>query len=281
MGPLILGSTGHLGTALAKVWPQTPGTGTGLWHHRPNSPSLHEPSFVWDMLGTPPPALPEGISGIICLAGVMGSDPKSLALNTDLALAAYDLAQKSGVSRVLIASSQAVYGNAPCRFKETDFCNPANAYGVAKLEMENALKDAPGITFMRLGNVVGTDTLFKLAAQRNITLDRLPNGQSPRRSYIGPSTLARVLTALLDPKITVPHVLNIANPQTVEMSALMKAGHVDFTWKEAPANALAVSELDVSELMKIIALPESNATALVNEARESGWAKYEPQRARP
>ena len=68
----------------------------------------------------------------------------------------------------------------------------------------------------------------------------------------------------------------LANPRTVEMSALMKAAHIDFTWKAAPETVLSDLELDVTTLMNIIKIPDGNAADLVKEASQSGWAKYNP-----
>ena len=82
-GPLILGSTGRVGRALARIWDSP-----AIWQHRNGAQAPATPAVVWDILDTPAPAL-SGVSGIVLLAGATGG--AGLAQTTPLAQAACDL----------------------------------------------------------------------------------------------------------------------------------------------------------------------------------------------
>ena len=271
-GPLILGATGKVGQALAKVWPDD----AGLWQHRPGTapPVIAKfpgQSFEWDILGATPPPLPRGLTGMVVLAGVTDGTDKALERNTDLALTAIKAAQAAGIPRILVASTQAVYGTENLLVNEASSCKPTAAYGKAKRAMEIALTGLPGVTCLRLGNVAGSDSLFRAAQDGPVTLDRFANGHGPHRSYIGPETLAHVLTRLLDPALTLPPVLNVASPGLVGMDAILRAAQVPFATRAAPAYALEALEMDVSKLLGFAPLPQVSARSLVEEARRAGW----------
>ncbi|WP_306151804.1 NAD(P)-dependent oxidoreductase [Roseovarius sp. MMSF_3281] len=273
-GPLILGATGKVGQALARLWPKA--AGAGLWQYRPGTSDdvingFPGPSVAWDILSAPPPALPRGLSGAIVLAGVTGVDERALARNTDLALAGVKAARNAGIARVLVASSQAVYGNERATVEETTPCNPTTPYGKAKLAMERALAGVPGVTCLRLGNVAGADSLFGAAARGPVTLDRFADGSSPQRSYIGPETLAHVVQRLLDPALPLPPVLNVANPGLVAMDEILAAAGLEHVTRPAPATALPKLQLDVTRLCELVPLPGAEARGLVAEARRGGW----------
>ncbi|WP_294606537.1 NAD-dependent epimerase/dehydratase family protein [uncultured Roseovarius sp.] len=272
--PIILGATGQVGQALARVWPAA--APRGIWQYRPGADrrtvaGFPGTAFSWDILAEPAPDLPPGASGMIVLAGVTGHDAKALARNTDIAVAAVRAARAAGISRVLVASTQAVYGTGAARVSEADPCVPTAPYGRAKLEMEVALAACPEVTCLRLGNVAGTDTLFRTAARHPVTLDRFADGTSPRRSYIGPVTLADVLLGLLDPGLGLPRVLNVANPGVLAMDDVLKAASLEFTYRAAPPDALALLELDVTRLSGLVALPSADPDRLIAEARKGGW----------
>ena len=271
-GPLILGGTGLVGRSLARVWPSD--APPALWQHRPGAaPVGPGETLCWDILGGAAPPLPRPVSGLIVLAGVMGTEPERLRRNTDLALAGLALARREGISRVLVASSQAVYGRPGAPVAETDPAVPTTPYGAAKRDMEQALAGAPGVTCLRLGNVAGTDSLFKAAAGGGaLTLDRIAaTGAGPRRSYIGPVTLACVLRGLLAHPGPLPPLLNLAAPGTVTMDAILDAAGVPFETRPAPETALAEMELDVSRLAALVPLERAEAGQLVAEARQAGW----------
>lgn len=266
-GPLILGASGEIGRSLARIWAATvPEAGPGLWQHRPGVRPLSEvPTLCWDILTEAPPALPAGLSGIVVLAGVTSGDAAALGLNTRLAEAGLALARAHGIPRVLLASSQAVYGAHPGPAREDSPCAPLNAYGAAKLAMERALAGAPEVTALRIGNYAGSGALFRAARQGPVMLDQFPDGRSPRRSYIGPVSFARVLAALLAHPGPLPPVLNVALPGAVEMAALLEAATLPFTFRPAPAAALAEAVMDVTALQTLLPLPAAAAGPLMAE----------------
>jgi len=264
---VILGATGQVGQALARVWPAS--APRGIWQHRPGVQAdildiFPGETLAWDILKDPAPVLPKTASSMIVLAGVMGADEATLAQNTTLALAAVKAARMAGIARVLVASTQAVYGTDVAQVLEDDPCLPAAPYGRAKLAMEHALAPYPEVTCLRLGNVAGTDALFRAAARQPVTLDRFADGSSPRRSYIGPVTLAAVLLGLCDPALDLPPVLNVASPGVLDMHDVMTAAQVDLTTRAAPAGALAC----------LVPLAPVTARGLIDEARRGGWLPY-------
>lgn len=273
--PLFLGGTGRVGQALARLWPQIAedrNIGPGIWQYRgPDRPQVADETLRWDILREPAPELTSPVSAVILLAGVMGSDPEALAMNVSLAKAAAHLARRQGNLRLITFSTQAVYGRQTGPITEASPCHPENPYGHAKLEMEKALETYPFSVSLRIGNVFGTDTLSRTAESKAVTLDRFPDGRSPRRSYIGPLTLGRVLARLLDPELDVPSVLNVASPGVFAMGTLLEAAGVSFETRPAPESALPELELDVTALAQLVPGLETTAEDLVAEARAGGW----------
>ena len=271
-GPLILGSTGRVGQAFRALsaagrWPGP----DPLWHGRRGCDL-----WPWDMREAPP-ALPGSPTGIILLAGVTAGD--GLAQNSALALAALALARRSGCWPLLVCSSGAVYGRATGPVGESSPAVAPNPYGQAKRAMEDALHHAlrPGdrVTCLRLANVAGCDQLFAAMARGPVALDRFADDRAPRRSYVGPLTLARLMTRLiaLDRAGTaLPFLLNLAQSGTVGMDAIATAAGAAWHPVPAPASALAALELDTRRLATLVTVPPANAEGLVAEARAAGWA---------
>lgn len=149
--------------------------------------------------------------------------------NVTLALAAVRAGAKAGVP-VLLSSSAAVYGNQTGVLDETCPLAPLNAYGQAKARMEReaqALAQNLGarVTSLRIGNIAGVDAILG-GWRAGFALDRFADGATPRRSYIGAVTLARVLGDLARCSVggrDLPDVLNVAAPGMIEMGALLDA----------------------------------------------------------
>jgi hypothetical protein len=114
---------------------------------------------------------------------------------------------------------------------------------------------------MRIGNVAGADSLFAAIGRgRRVQLDRFPNGQGPRRSYIAPEDFLQVVQALIRcPLDDVPSILNVSAPKATEMQAIAEAAGCEVSWKEAPETANELVELDTSLLQRIVPLPMSCA----------------------
>lgn len=265
-GPLILGSTGRLGRALARVWPAGQGA---VWQHRPGAAPPRAPSLAWDILTEPCPDLPEQPDGIILLAGPVRGD---MSPTTPLARVAAALAAR-WQTRLLIASSQAVYGAPVGPADEKTPIAPTTPYGEAKAAMETAVAGQKDVTCLRIGNVAGCDALLGAAAQQtSLSLACWPDGQSPQRSYIGPATLARALCDLLAAKDPLPPVLNCAQPGALTMADLLDAADVAHTPREATASDLRRLELDVAALSAWVNLPPADPATLIAEARAAGWS---------
>ena len=280
--PLVLGATGRIGTGFqrlvqAGLWPGPP----PVWQVRPGAARPAGGVLDWDMLGPDdPPDL--SFHGIICLAGVVAGP---VDLNTDLALAAIDLAQRRGGGPVLLTSTAAVYGPVAGPVDEQAACNPLGPYGRAKLAMEDAVARhldrlgaaAPAVCILRIGNVAGADVLLLQAAQGRVSLDQFDGGAGPVRSYIGMQSLALVMLRLIGLATTgpvLPAVLNLAAPDPVAMEDLLQAANVPWDWQAAPATALARMTLDTRLLTSLVPLgPESATPAeLIRQARLTGWS---------
>jgi UDP-glucose 4-epimerase len=240
---LLVGSSGNVGRMVLHHWSQRMGESTSvIAQHRDKNRS---DGFFWPLLETAGSQLKkQKISTIICLAGVTPETGVDLALNTTIANNVLKAAYTSGVKRILLASSSAVYGAAQgCR--ENDANNPVNTYGVAKVKMETACAPWRGagleICCLRIGNVVGADALMKnitrLNGSKPVSIDCFSDGRGPVRSYIGPKTLAEVLFTLATQKRPLPETLNVASPHEVYMEELAEAASYPFTFISAPASA--------------------------------------------
>ena len=240
-GPLVLGAGGRVGTmwrrlAAQGLWPEP------VWHTRDG----RDGTLAWDMGGPPPPwRAPPG--GLVVLA--RGDEPA-------LARAALALAARDGSAPVLLASSQAAYGDVPQPCREDGPALPSGAYGRAKLALE---AEASGACALRIGNVAGAGALFDAMAAGPVTLDRLPDGSAPRRQWVGPLALGPLL--------------NLAQPGLVPMDAVLRAAGVPFAWRDNPA-ALPSVEMDLSRLQALAPLPPATPETLVSEARLAGWRPH-------
>lgn len=258
-GPLILGATGQIGRMLracaAEVWDVEP-----IWQSR----RADTQSLRWDILNDSAPDV--SCSGIIMLAGRV-SDPAKVHIA--LAKAACDLGERLGV-RVLIASSQAVYGAAENLVSETSPCAPVSEYGRAKLAMEQSVAGRSNVCCLRIGNVVGADQLMQSAATGRVALDQWEDGTGPSRAMIGPVSLGAAFAGLMR-SAEVPPILNLAQPGVVSMQSLVEETGAELDWVRAGPNALHRLELDVSAAQALVSLDVPSAARLVAEARQCGW----------
>jgi len=254
------------------AWANTAGI-SPLWQTRENAP----PGWIGcDILHDP-----EGLKTacvradvILTLAGVTPAPGADMDQNSALALA---VQRAAGGRPHLLASSAAVYGRAggPCR--ESDTVQPAAPYGAAKLAMERAvLAEGGPVTCLRIGNVAGADQILGRAGQGETrALDRFPDGRTPRRSYIGPATLARVLADLAKAAgqgRALPGILNVTAPGTVEMAALLDAAGCPWIPRAAPPDAIAEVALDIAALSRFTRPDSATGTAAALVAE---WRAYQ------
>jgi len=169
---------------------------------------------------------------------------------------------------LFLCSSAAVYGDAPGPYAEDDTPHPVTPYGRAKRLMEHAAAaSAANVTCMRIGNVAGADALLgphRPGATTPIMLDRFLDGSTPRRSYIGPLTLARVLADLMRMAVAgtaLPPTLNVAGGGAVQMSDVLAAADMTWVAQPAPATALPALTLDTRRLACLVDLPNDAGTS--------------------
>lgn len=257
---LVIGASGRVGRLLAKAWAQA-GQGPCL-QHRGAALEWSGPQLHWQPLSGEP--LPQGFAAMILLATARG-DPALSARLTEACLAA---AKAAGIGKVLFASSSAVYGsNAGNPCAEDTPTHPLNPYGHSKLEAEaiaaRCRAQGTEITALRIGNVAGADALLTNPA-RPLVIDCFASGQGPLRSYIGPQTMARLLSDMLE--IPLPPTLNLASTPT-RMQDLAKAAALPWRFQPAPATAYEHITLDLTRLAQLLPLPAQTAAQITAEWR--------------
>ncbi|EPX77762.1 NAD-dependent epimerase/dehydratase family protein [Litoreibacter arenae] len=218
-----------------------------------------------------------GLSGIIALSGATPSTRGNLSETALLADAVLSAAVKAGVPRVLFTSSSAVYALGE-NLSESDEPAPTSDYGQAKVDMESVVAQSAGTTLdaccLRIGNVAGADALLGRKSNTPVLLDRFPDGHGPRRSYIGPIQLAKVLERLMLHPARLPLVLNVAAEPPVRMSDLLQAAGLPWEWVPAPEERLKTQSitLDCTGLAKITgkASLAASPASMIAELRKLG-----------
>lgn len=299
---LILGGNGRIAQLFRRDWAHLLTSGSDLrWQMRRPSggpaearaSQTHPDVRIFSPIEDPAALLQaaQGCDVILCLAGSIAGRGADLQDNWRLAEAALQAAAASGprpatgrCAQVFLASSAAVYGNQPGPLSEGGPLAPATPYGAAKAEMEQRAAalarqlDVP-VCMLRIGNIAGLDAI--LGGWRvGFTLDQFADGRSPQRSYIGMRCLSRVMAQLLQSALlpptalpVLPAVLNLAQPQPVEMGDLLWAADLPFATGPAPQAAIAEVSLDVSRLQSLVPaelLPQANAAQMVREWRALG-----------
>jgi UDP-glucose 4-epimerase len=254
---LVLGASGRLGAMLRGFWPVA---GDLVPQGRRALPG----GVAFDLLAAPDLAgdAAQSARAVFCLAGVTPAyaahSGASLSDNRDLALASIEGAARGGAGRVFVISSAAVYGASGGVLREDAVCSPVSDYGVAKLEMEEAAlvraaRLGQPVSILRIGNVAGADAILG-GWHKSMQIDQLADGTTPRRSYIGPRSLAQALHGL-SVCDNVPEILNVALPGAVSMGGLLNAAGL--AWRPRPAGpeTIAHVELDTSRLTELVELP--------------------------
>ena len=273
MQVLITGAAGRLGQLLRKVWLREQPLGFDpVWSARHR---VFPAAIAWDIMSDPAPFIAEG-SVILHLAGALRGDAAALSSNSDLALKVCAAAKKAGVKHVFLASSASVYQATSGNLVEVQPPCPQSDYGRAKLNMErDALcwahgigADAPGVTCLRIGNVLGADALLgKAASEREILLDPVSgHDRGPMRSYIGPHAFAQTLAALVIRAARgapLPKILNIAAPKPVYMADLLIAAKHPFCFGPPNSDVIPMVSLCTSRLAALVPLPAMPAETIV------------------
>ena len=273
---LLTGGSGRVGRMLIRHWQAAPPQTQIVVQKRQQTG--RENVLVWDPLLAPLPPYVGQIACLIAFAGVTPASRGALEDNAAIAQATLAAAHGAGIPRVLLTSSSAVYG-IPTRkaaFTEKNPVAPMNAYAVAKARMEAVCDDwrARGleVCVLRIGNVVGADSLFlngaKATGEHPMRLDQFADGRGPRRSYIGPASLARVIETLAAATIPLPQVMNVAAPQPVDMADLAQAAGMPWVWQAAgQAAATQHITLDMTQLSGLHAFDpqESDPVEMVRQ----------------
>ncbi|KIN74318.1 NAD-dependent epimerase/dehydratase family protein [Sulfitobacter guttiformis] len=268
---LLLGAGGRLGQMLCRFWPQPELLCTQSRQYRAGALRF-DPLAAPDVLA----AAAADMRSVICLSGVTpahaAASGDSMSLNTTLALAAVAAAPLS--ARVFVVSSAAVYGACAGPNNEADSVTPVSAYGEAKLAMERAtLALGRGrVCVLRIGNVAGADAILG-GWRAGMTLDQLPDGRTPRRSYIGPQTLARVIHALCGvPKL--PPILNIAAPGVIGMGDLLDQAGLPWTPRTPIGPVIEEVALHTAALERFFTFTSQESTA---QGMVAQWKQGQPQ----
>lgn len=284
---VFLGASGRIGQLLRAVWRDNADLCMD-WQFR-TAKTNTENAFIWPHLAELDPLLTHatavgGLDGLFVFLGASRAGDKTdaaqMALNVSLVDQALKAAAAAQIPRVIIASSSAVYGGGHgVPFQESDALDPVNAYGKAKQEMETlcrlrAAEFGIEVCVLRIGNVAGADALLGAAADWRTgdaprQLDIYPDGDGPRRSYIGPSRLAQVLRSLALRVEPLAQVVNVAAPRPVSMNALLDAAGIDWEPRYVPASPLQDIVLDCSRLESLsdIDCSDGDATNLVAQWR--------------
>lgn len=269
---LVLGATGRIGTVLRQCWPAE----RARWQTRR---PMSGPDWVqFDPLANTS-ALYKSARGcrtILCLAGVTNARAAAGGdLQDNLALARMAImAGAEAGARVLLMSSAAVYGKGDGVLGENRPLAPISDYGRIKavMEAEGAELGARlgvDVSALRVGNIAGLDAILG-GWKPGFALDRLANGQTPLRSYIGPASLARILRDLCS-KPELPDVMNIAAPSPVEMGALLDAAGLAWIPRAAPQDVVPQVHLSTERLSGLSAPAPSAPEDMVAE-----WRLIEP-----
>ncbi|MVO18538.1 NAD-dependent epimerase/dehydratase family protein [Parasedimentitalea huanghaiensis] len=275
---LVLGASGRIGQVLRHCWPKTADL---CWQTRraPRPDGTGQGWCGFDPLADPEAlvAAAQGRQAILCLAGSIPGRGGALADNIDLGEATVRAAAGTG-AQVFLTSSAAVYGDQSGLLEEAATLRPTAPYGVSKAEMERRAAElgaelGVGVCALRLGNIAGLDAILG-GWRPGFQLDVFDDGTTPRRSYIGPQTLARTLAQILTRLMSVqdlPPVLNIAQPGPVEMAQLLQAADLEYGLRPAPPSAIAEVTMDTSRLSELLSqedpMTAANSTHMVAEWR--------------
>ena len=246
MGTVVLGAGGRLGRLLRPVFPDT-----ATWKTRSDTDVLDMESLKQALTGA---------DTVICLAGVTHTSAQPMEMNATIAGRVLDSAEAVGAGRVILFSSAAVYGHTPSPLFEAGPVAPTTPYGHAKLAMETIAAHHPHPnTTLRLGNVAGADAILG-NWKPGFFLDTFADGTTPRRSYIGPIAIARLLCEMTG-IMTLPKLINVATPGTVQMGQLLDAA--ELPWQSRPASDATVADvaLDTGTLEKLTSFDPNDSTA--------------------
>jgi len=264
---LALGGSGRVGR-MVRAGFEVIGENRVIWQSRtPISGGICFAPLSDDGMGALVSAM-KGRKVVFALAGVTPATGAPFDLNSTLAERTLLAAEQAGVPHVFFVSSAAVYGVSNVVHGEEETLTPVSDYGISKQRMEEGILQADSrvrAVILRIGNIVGADQLIGRTggdSAGDIALDQFPDGGFPERSYMGPLTLATVLSQLFESALAgadLPDIVNISAPEPVSMADLLRVAGYAFQARPAPAGAIRRVILDTARIQALVQMHEDAA----------------------
>jgi len=276
MRVLVTGSSGFIGTRVCQLLTRSGHDVTGL-DRRPARGSLN--SVIGDVLDAQSvSSIMRSVEAVVHLAAIVsvveceGDPARARAVNVDGAVTVMRAALDSGVTRVLFASSAAVYGPRSGEVSEQDPCTPAGIYGTTKLEAETRLRsmasNAPGLLgIVRPFNVYGCGQPYRGVASSLVAAigHAISTGEpliirgdgSQRRDFVHVDDVARVIVGCVLGDAGRPSVLNIGTGvarsvnDVIEIAQAVTGRRIARRHVERPANDIDESVADIELLRSV------------------------------
>ena len=157
----------------------------------------------------------------VIFSGIVSNDATSLEQIEKFHLSLVKKLENLKRSKVILISSSAVYGDYKKCFSETDTCLPSTTYGHSKLVIENMYLKAVSskLSILRLGNVVGLDTIGKIFQNLDENLRYLDcrnDLSTPLRTYVDDRILSEALLGCINFQENLP-ILNVGRSKPQSM----------------------------------------------------------------
>lgn len=273
----LTGASGRVGRLIVHSWTNPNSTWNSVPLQYRCAVELISPRIIpWNVANGPNELLHwmdkfGALDTLIVLSGVTPATSTDMMQNIAIAKRYLDAARVTGIKRVLLASSAAVYGVSDgSPMDETHLCVPLNNYGKSKLAMEAMVRDFAESTkievcCLRIGNIAGADALLlnapKATPDAPLIIDQFANGSGPLRSYIGPTQFGDVLAKLACYEGQLPPTLNVAGTSPVRMEDLAIAAAIPWRYELAPKTSHQSIILDCSALEALIDMPNGTNNA--------------------
>jgi len=279
---LILGAGGSLGSMLR--WRNKFPEGSSIYLQ--SRRRLSRDTLIWDLEISPLLALADfimakSINKILMLYGGRSYSVEQDIRELSLIQNCLGLFVSLEVQQVLVASSAAVYGlDETETFSEESATGSSHEYGCKKLKLESFGQkygnDKTEISFLRLGNVLGADSLTKFYVNNkdhSFILNKYVNGYLGR-SYLTPSSFHYVIFKLLMLDGGIPKILNVATHSRLFMDEILAGIGVDFAIKNVDENGRNVF-LETDTLNSLIKIPRQLQDAVFAYTDLRDYRKYQ------